>query len=133
MPQEGRNGYKAGLTQVGYIQKIDSAMAIVAAIRTIPTLGPKRAMALYEDLHIASVDELDQALHSEKLRGLKGFGPKTEENLLHGIALLRQTEIYHRMRRFMERYEYFVLPTTQSPRMRPRKKGTNRRYARRPP
>jgi amidase len=30
-----------------------------------------------------------------------------------GAALQRQTEIYERMRRFMQRYEYFVLPVTQ--------------------
>jgi amidase len=27
----------------------------------------------------------------------------------------RRTELYHRMRRFMERYEFFVLPVTQVP------------------
>ena len=32
-----------------------------------------------------------------------------------GIALLRQTEIYHRMRQFLSRYEFFVLPVSQVP------------------
>jgi len=30
-----------------------------------------------------------------------------------GAAHVRHTEIYHRMRRFLERYEYFVLPVSQ--------------------
>jgi amidase len=30
-----------------------------------------------------------------------------------GVAHVRQTEIYQRMRRFMQRYEFFVLPVTQ--------------------
>jgi amidase len=30
-----------------------------------------------------------------------------------GVAFERQTQIYHRMRCFMQRYEYFVLPVTQ--------------------
>lgn len=30
-------------------------------------------------------------------------------------AELKRTELYHRMRRFMERYEFFVLPVTQVP------------------
>jgi amidase len=30
-------------------------------------------------------------------------------------ALTRRTELFHRMRQFMERYEFFVLPTTQVP------------------
>lgn len=62
----------------------------VRQLITIPTLGPRKAMALYEDLHISSVGELADAIKAEKLRGLKGFGEKTEENILHGIALMQQ-------------------------------------------
>ncbi|WNM32244.1 DNA polymerase/3'-5' exonuclease PolX [Streptomyces sp. Li-HN-5-11] len=62
----------------------------VRQLITIPTLGPKKAMALYEDLHISSVSELTDAIKAEKLRDLKGFGKKTEENILHGIALMQQ-------------------------------------------
>ncbi|MDT0468796.1 DNA polymerase/3'-5' exonuclease PolX [Streptomyces gibsoniae] len=62
----------------------------VRQLITIPTLGPKKAMALYEDLHISSVSELADAIEAEKLRDLKGFGEKTEENILHGIALMQQ-------------------------------------------
>ncbi|WP_329310027.1 DNA polymerase/3'-5' exonuclease PolX [Streptomyces sp. NBC_01262] len=71
----------------------DKRARIPAGVReliTIPTLGPGKAMTLYEDLHISSVDELADAIRAEKLRGLKGFGKKTEENILHGIALMRQ-------------------------------------------
>ncbi|HVW85562.1 MAG TPA: amidase [Bryobacteraceae bacterium] len=32
-----------------------------------------------------------------------------------GAATLKQTEIFHRMRRFMERYDFFVLPVSQVP------------------
>ncbi len=32
-----------------------------------------------------------------------------------GLAEMKRTELYHRMRRFMERYEFFVLPATQVP------------------
>lgn len=62
----------------------------VRQLITIPTLGPKKAMALYEDLHISSVGELADAIAAEKLRDLKGFGEKTEQNILHGIALMQQ-------------------------------------------
>jgi DNA polymerase (family 10) len=48
-------------------------------------------MALYEDLHISSVSELTDAIQAEKLRDLKGFGEKTEENILHGIALMQRS------------------------------------------
>jgi DNA polymerase (family 10) len=54
----------------------------------IPTLGPKRAMTLYEQLHVSSVEELSAAIDEGQLQGLKGFGARTEDNLRHGIELL---------------------------------------------
>jgi DNA polymerase (family 10) len=64
--------------------------ASVRALTEIPTLGPRKAMMLYSELGIQSVDELAEAIETGRLRGLKGFGPKTGENLLHGIQLLQQ-------------------------------------------
>ncbi|MFD7459948.1 MULTISPECIES: DNA polymerase/3'-5' exonuclease PolX [unclassified Streptomyces] len=61
----------------------------VRRLTAIPTLGPRKAHVLYEELGIASVDELVDAIHAERLRDLKGFGPRTEENILHGIGLLQ--------------------------------------------
>ncbi|MCX4904294.1 DNA polymerase/3'-5' exonuclease PolX [Streptomyces sp. NBC_00878] len=61
----------------------------VRRLTAIPTLGPKKALTVYEELGISSVEELADAIHEERLRDLKGFGPRTEENILHGIELLR--------------------------------------------
>ncbi|WP_043262987.1 DNA polymerase/3'-5' exonuclease PolX [Streptomyces sp. CT34] len=78
----------------GRVSVIEETRAsIPAGVReliTIPTLGPKKAMVLYEDLGITSVDQLLEAVHEERLRDLKGFGEKTEENILHGISLLQK-------------------------------------------
>jgi len=65
--------------------------ASVREMTAIPTLGPKKAMMLYRDLHISSVEELADAIHEGLLHGLKGFGPKTEENILRGITLMQQS------------------------------------------
>ncbi|MER6358682.1 DNA polymerase/3'-5' exonuclease PolX [Streptomyces sp. NPDC001634] len=62
----------------------------VRELITIPTLGPKKAMRLYEDLHISSVNELAAAIEADALHDLKGFGEKTQENILHGIELMQQ-------------------------------------------
>ncbi|POX51757.1 DNA polymerase/3'-5' exonuclease PolX [Streptomyces sp. Ru72] len=62
----------------------------VRELITIPTLGPKKAMRLYEDLHISSVSELAAAIEADALADLKGFGEKTQENILHGIRLMQQ-------------------------------------------
>ncbi len=63
----------------------------VRAMLAIPALGPKKAILLYQELGISSTEELRAALQEGKLRDLKGFGQKTEENLLRGIEELRQS------------------------------------------
>ncbi|MEV5548423.1 DNA polymerase/3'-5' exonuclease PolX [Streptomyces sp. NPDC052309] len=63
----------------------------VRRLTAIPTLGPRKASVLHEELGISSVEELADAIHAERLRDLKGFGPKTEENILHGIELLQSS------------------------------------------
>ncbi len=52
----------------------------------LPGLGPKRARRLFDELGVASIDELRDAAREERIRGLKGFGPKAEEALLAAIA-----------------------------------------------
>ncbi|MCA1830150.1 MAG: DNA polymerase/3'-5' exonuclease PolX [Actinobacteria bacterium] len=56
----------------------------------IPGLGPKKALTLYETLGIHTVAELADALEEHKLKGIKGFGAKTEDNLLHGLRNLSE-------------------------------------------
>ncbi len=56
----------------------------------VPGLGPKKAMVLYRDLGIAGIDELEAALEGGALKGLKGFGARSEENIRKGIERLRQ-------------------------------------------
>jgi DNA polymerase (family 10) len=58
---------------------------------SIPGLGPKKAMVLYREMHIASIEELADAIRDGRLKGLKGFGEKTDENILRGIELMQQS------------------------------------------
>jgi DNA polymerase (family 10) len=57
----------------------------------IPTLGPKKALALHQELGVASVEELVDAIHAGRLDGMRGFGPKTVENILHGVRIMQQS------------------------------------------
>ncbi|TWT36433.1 DNA polymerase/3'-5' exonuclease PolX [Posidoniimonas corsicana] len=61
--------------------------ASVLPMLRVPGLGPKKAAALYNELSIASLDMLRAACEEGKVRELKGFGKKTEETILAGIAL----------------------------------------------
>ncbi|REE98713.1 helix-hairpin-helix domain-containing protein [Thermomonospora umbrina] len=62
---------------------------IPAGARTllaIPGLGPKRALQLHTDLGVDSPQALGEAIAEGRLDGLKGFGPKTRQSLLEGVA-----------------------------------------------
>lgn len=56
----------------------------------IPKLGPKKIKYLYENLNISTVSELEYACLENKLINLPGFGKKTQENILHGIELIKK-------------------------------------------
>ena len=56
----------------------------------IPGLGPRKAATLIRELEVATVDDLEKAAREGRVRGLKGFGEKTEKSILEGIARLRE-------------------------------------------
>ena len=56
----------------------------------IPGVGPKKVRAIWEGLGITQLSELEEAAQEEKVRGLKGFGPKSEAEILAGIAQLKK-------------------------------------------
>jgi DNA polymerase (family 10) len=63
----------------------------VRAMTLVPGLGPKKAMVLFEELGIASVDDLAAAVDDDRIAGLKGFGAKTQENIARGLRQLSAT------------------------------------------
>jgi len=52
----------------------------------LPGFGAKRARQLYDALGVDSLEALRAAAEQEKVREVKGFGPKGEENLLKALA-----------------------------------------------
>jgi DNA polymerase (family X) len=56
-------------------------------ITRLPGLGPKRARRLFEELGIDSMQALRVAAEEQRIRALKGFGPKAEETLLAALKL----------------------------------------------
>ncbi|GII54312.1 DNA polymerase/3'-5' exonuclease PolX [Planotetraspora thailandica] len=78
----------------GAIHQLEELRArIPAGVRqliTIPSLGPRKAMVLYQECGVDSVESLEEAIRTGRLCGLHGFGEKTEDNLLHGIELMRK-------------------------------------------
>ena len=83
------------LLSTGRIGDLDDLRARVPAglrvLLDVPGLGPRRARQVYEELGIASLPELLDALHDERLRTLRGWGPASEENLRVAIDQAQQT------------------------------------------
>jgi DNA polymerase (family 10) len=61
-------------------------------LTAIDGIGPKMVKALYQDLGVRTVADLEQAARSGSIRGLPHFGEKTETRILKSIGFLRQSQ-----------------------------------------
>jgi len=75
--------------KLGYLEKLRSQVpsGLVEMLR-VPDVGPKTARALHKELGISSLEELRKAVGEHRIRGLRGFGEKTEEKILQGLGTL---------------------------------------------
>jgi DNA polymerase (family 10) len=62
----------------------------LSALLSVPSLGPKTAKLLFEQLHIKDLETLERFARDHKLIGLPGIKEKTEENILKGIDMLKR-------------------------------------------
>jgi DNA polymerase (family 10) len=62
--------------------------ASLVEVTRVPGLGAKTARKMYDELGIASLEELRDAAEDRQLRGVKGLGEKLEENVLAEIERL---------------------------------------------
>jgi len=51
----------------------------------VPGLGPKRVRTLWHDLDVQTLEQLARAARDGRIRGLLGFGAKTEANILQAV------------------------------------------------
>lgn len=58
----------------------------VLTLMRVPGVGPKKAALLHKELGISTLDELHAACEANRVRELKGFGAKTEQTILAGLA-----------------------------------------------
>jgi DNA polymerase (family 10) len=58
----------------------------LSQLTAIPGLGPKRVKLLIEKLGVRSVEDLRRAAKNGRLRSLRGFGPKLEQNIVAALA-----------------------------------------------
>ncbi len=63
----------------------------ILALLRVPGLGPKKIKVLQETLKLKSMADLRAAAEAGQIAKLKGFGAKTEANILEGIAFVETT------------------------------------------
>jgi len=73
-----------------YEELRDSTPAVKLEMLRIQGMGPKKINAIYDKLHVNSIAELEQACLDDRVAHLPGFGKKTQDNILQGIAFLAQ-------------------------------------------
>ena len=56
------------------------------SVMHLPNFGPRRARRLYDELGVDSLEALRDAAEQGRIRGLRGFGARVEENLLRVLA-----------------------------------------------
>ena len=82
------------LTTTGQVQYHRELLAefpvSILDILRLQGVGPKTAALLYRSLHISTLDELEDAARSGRLRAIKGMGPRKEELILKALEERRQ-------------------------------------------
>ncbi|OLZ40749.1 DNA polymerase/3'-5' exonuclease PolX [Natrinema saccharevitans] len=61
----------------------------IADITRIEGVGPKTAGKLYRELGVETLDDLEEAAEDGEVQEVKGFGPKTEQNILENLEFAR--------------------------------------------
>jgi DNA polymerase (family 10) len=67
----------------------------IIAMLEIKGFGPKKIAVVWKELGIESIGELEYACNENRLAALKGFGAKTQENILKSIAFIQQNQGFH--------------------------------------
>ncbi|HET8912395.1 MAG TPA: DNA polymerase/3'-5' exonuclease PolX [Ktedonobacteraceae bacterium] len=73
-----------------YDELRDSTPQIKIEMIRIQGVGPKKVNTIYNQLHVNSIAELEQACKDNRVAKIPGFGKKTQDNILQGLAFLAQ-------------------------------------------
>ena len=79
------------LCETGTLEQIETLLTEVPAtvldLLNVPGLGPKKAAVLFNELGVENLALLKSACESNTVQTLSGFGAKTEQTILKGIAI----------------------------------------------
>ena len=105
---------------------LEEIPSTVLDILRVPGMGPKKAAILCRELQIENLEQLQAACEAGRVQELKGFGPKSQETILGGIAIAQAAtqrdasaiRFLDERRKAAEQFEAFLLswpPKNDSP------------------
>src|SRR6188472_2048275 len=62
--------------------------ASLVEVTRVPGVGAKTARRLYDELGVSDLEDLREAAEAQRIREIKGLGPKAEENVLAALGKL---------------------------------------------
>lgn len=86
---------------------ISTTPAGVLEMMNVKGLGPKKINTLWKEMKIDSIEELEKACLENRVAGKKGFGEKTQQNILESIQFQQQNAgkyLYAKVEPFAEAF-----------------------------
>jgi DNA polymerase (family 10) len=97
---------------IGELEELREELPVeMDALTAVEGVGPKTVKALYDALGIETLDDLEAAAEAGEIQEIKGFGSKTEQNILGNIPFARESRarsLLGEARPVADRVEAFV-------------------------
>lgn len=75
-----------------YYRQLKKRMPVqLSELTAVEGVGPKIIKRLYKELGVRNLKDLEKVAKAKKIRNLKDFGIKSEENILRGIEFLKKS------------------------------------------
>lgn len=75
-----------------YYEELKKEIPIDPELLKVRNLGPKKTKKIWEELGVTSLSGLEEALESGDVQEIKGFGPKSEENIRKGLQIVKKSQ-----------------------------------------
>ncbi len=82
--------------ETGAIEELEALRselpADIETLTAVEGVGPKTVARLYQELDVQTLTDLERVAQEGKIRELRGFGKKSEQNILDNIAFARESQ-----------------------------------------